>query len=110
VSPSAERLRDLIVEAFARAGGDFNAGQRLPDYLRAVGIEPTIQVACVALEPGHPYLRLPLQFATSLRPRLLTLVSDGELDRLMEAARTELADPARWGMPFTLVQAWGKAT
>jgi SAM-dependent methyltransferase len=109
VAPAAEHLRELIVEAFARAGGDFNAGRRLPEYLRAAGIAPSIQVACVALEPGHPYLQLPLQFATSLRPRLLALAPEGELDRLMETARTELADLARWGTPFTLVQAWGKA-
>jgi SAM-dependent methyltransferase len=108
LSPSAARLRELILESFARAGGDLDAGRRLPEYLRIAGIEPTISVACVALEPSHPYLRLPIQFATSLRPRLRALVSDAELDHLIEAASAELADPARWGMPYTLVQAWGK--
>jgi SAM-dependent methyltransferase len=108
LAPSAAYLRRLIVEAFARAGGDFNAGRRLPEYLRTVGIDPAIHTECIALEGGHPYLQLPVQFATSLRPRLLTLVDEPELDRLMEAAKTELAEPTRWGTTFTLVQAWGR--
>lgn len=109
LSPAAAHLRTLIVEAFARGGGDFNAGRRLPEYLRDAGIEPTLHAECVALEPGHPYLQLPVQFATSLRPRLLTLVHEAELDRLIDAAKAELADGSRWGTTFTLVQAWGKA-
>lgn len=109
LAPSAERLRSLVIEAFARSGGDFNAGRRLPEYLRAVGIEPMLHCDCIALEPGHPYMQLPIQFATSLRPRLRQLVDESELDRLLDAARMELADPNRWGQTFTLVQAWGRA-
>lgn len=108
LAPSAAQLRALIVEAFARAGGDFDAGRRLPEYLRTVGCEPTVRAHCVALEPGHPYLQLPVQFATSLRSRLLALVPAAELDRLLEAAKVELTDPMRWGTSFTLVQAWGR--
>src|SRR5262249_32418589 len=37
-APAADQLRVLIVAAFLRAGGDFNAGRRLPEYLRALGI------------------------------------------------------------------------
>jgi SAM-dependent methyltransferase len=110
LAPSAARLRIMILDAFARAGGDFNAGRRLPEHLRAVGITPAVRATCVALEPGHPYLQLPVQFATSLRPRLLALLPESELDRLLEAAKVELADPARWGTTFTLVQAWGRVS
>jgi SAM-dependent methyltransferase len=108
LAPSAAHLRGLIVEAFGRAGGDFDAGRRLVEYLRGVGIEPDIAAECLALPPGHPYLQLTAQFATSLRARLLALVEEPELDRLIEAARAELADPGRWGTTFTLVQAWGR--
>jgi hypothetical protein len=109
LAPSAARLRALIIEAFARAGGDLDAGRRLPEYLRAVGIEPEVRAHCVVLSPGHPYLQLPLQFAASLRPHLLNLVSVTELDRLMGAAKAELDAPDRWGTTFTLVQAWGRS-
>lgn len=110
LAPSAARLRSLLVEAFTRSGGDFNAGRRLPEYLRAVGIDPLVHCECIALEPGHPYMQLPIQFAASLRPRLLPLLDETELDRLLDAATAELADPGRWGQTFTLVQAWGRAT
>ncbi len=108
VSPAAACLRQLIGTAFVRAGGDLDAGRRLPEYLRAVAIEPAVNAECLALEPGHPYLRLPIQFATSLRPRLLPLIQEAELDRLLAAAEADLADPTRWGMAYTLVQAWGR--
>jgi hypothetical protein len=50
-----------------------------------------------------------VQFATSLRPRLRALVDESERDRLVAAAREELATPGRWGTTFTLVQVWGRA-
>jgi hypothetical protein len=46
-----------------------------------------------ALGAGHPYLRLPLQFAASLRPRLEALISPAELATLLDADRGELARP-----------------
>ena len=110
LAPLAAHLRSLIAEVFARSGGDFNAGQRLPEYLRAVGVDPATHPASIAPEPGHPYLQSPVQFATSLRPQLLELVDEDELNRLVSAAKSELAEANRWGMTTTLVQAWGRAT
>ena len=101
----AERLIDLILEAFKTAGGNFNAGRELTALLRSSGLEPELRAEVYALPPGHPYLRLPLQFARSLEPRLLKLVSADELHSLRAAAEDELNDPARWGTTFTLVQA-----
>lgn len=75
-----------------------------------MGIEPTLRAHCAALEPGHPYLQLPVQFAISLLVRLLALVPEADLDRLVEAAKVELADPMRWGTTFTLIQAWGRVS
>jgi len=42
----------------------------------------------LALRPGHPYLRLPLQFATALERRLLALLDAAELGRLRQDAET----------------------
>ena len=61
-----------------------------------------------ALPPGHPYLRLPLQFATALEARLLSLVDAGELEGLRNDADVELKEPGRWGTTFTLIQCWGR--
>lgn len=108
-APAAETLIGLILEAFAAHGGDFDAGRSAPDLLRSVGLDVDVRTEVVTLEPGHPYLRLPLQFADSLAARLSTLVDAAELERLRTAAAAELADPRRSGTTFTLVQAVGTA-
>lgn len=61
----------------------------------------------LALPPGHPYLGLPLQFASALNERLLSLVSTEELERLLGEGDAELREPGRWGTTFTLLQVWG---
>lgn len=107
-APALSRLVVLIEQGFVAAGGDFNAGRKLPDYLRSLGGEPRVAAHVVALADGHPYLRLPLQFATSLRPRLESLVGANELERLMREAEVELTRPETWGTTFTLIQAYAR--
>jgi SAM-dependent methyltransferase len=108
-APALDRLIALILEAFRMSGGNFDAGREHLHLLREFGIEGTIRAEVVALPPGHPYLRLPLQFATALEERLLSLVSAGELETLREQGETELQEPGRWGTTFTLVQCWGRS-
>jgi ubiquinone/menaquinone biosynthesis C-methylase UbiE len=105
---ATEKLIDLILEAFKRAGGNVDAGRDLPRLLRSRGLTPELRAEVYALPPGHPYLRLPLQFAKSLEPRLLKLVSADELSSLRTAAEEELGDSTRWGTTFTLIQAWAR--
>ena len=106
-APAVERLIDLIGKGFRAGGGNFNAGRELPSLLRAGGIEPAVRAQIVALSPGHPYLRLPLQFATSLRPRLEALIGSDALDELLHESKLELQRPGTWGTTFTLIQAYG---
>jgi SAM-dependent methyltransferase len=106
-APAAERLIRLISDIFATLGGE--AGRSLPDLLREIGIdEPRIDAHVIALEPGHPYLRLPLQFSVALEARFLEELSQDELDSLRREAESELAAPGRWGTTFTLIQSWGR--
>jgi SAM-dependent methyltransferase len=106
-APAAERLIRLLSEIFAGLGGE--AGRGLPELLREIGIEePGIDAHVIALEPGHPYLRLPLQFSVALESRLLETLSENELASLRREAETELAEPGRWGTTFTLIQSWGR--
>jgi SAM-dependent methyltransferase len=105
-APAAERLIRLLSGIFATLGGE--AGRGLPDLLRGIGIEePEIDAHVIALEPGHPYLRLPLQFSVALESRLLETLSEDELASLRREAEAELAEPRRWGTTFTLIQSWG---
>jgi SAM-dependent methyltransferase len=107
-APALERLIELIEEAFRLSGGDWQAGRQHLHLLSEFGIEGHVRAEIVALPPGHPYLRLPLQFATSLEERLLALVSADELQELREQGEAELQEPGRWGTTFTLLQCWGR--
>ena len=105
-APAAEQLIRFLYEIFAALGGE--AGREVPALLRGSGMaDPEIAAHVVALEPGHPYLRLPLQFSVALEARLLKLMSADELASLRRTAEAELADPGRWGTTFTLIQGWG---
>jgi SAM-dependent methyltransferase len=103
-----EELIALIVEAFRRTGGDWDSGRKHLELLRSAGIDGHVRAEVFALPPGHPYLRLPLQFATSLEARLLAIVDGSHLEQLRHEAEIELKDPNRWGTTFTLIQCWGR--
>jgi SAM-dependent methyltransferase len=107
-APALERLIALIEEAFLASGGDWKAARNHLHLLREFGIEGSVMAEVLALPPGHPYLRLPLQFATSLEERLLSLVSADELEQLREEGEAELQEPGRWGTTFTMLQCWGR--
>jgi hypothetical protein len=110
--PSEEwdRLKAAILEAFRRGGGDFDAGRRTYSMLRDRGVKDVqMRAAVVALAPGHPYLRLPVQFATSLRSRILDggLMSSAELDAVIGECEKVAVDPRTTGMTFVVTQVWG---
>ena len=105
-APGAEQLIGLIKESFKANGGDFDAGRRASALLVDAGYSPKVRADVLALQHGHPYLQLPLQFATSLRPKLLNMIPAEALDDLVVKASAELSDSSRWGLSFTLVQTW----
>lgn len=107
-APAAERLIGLFASVFIAAGGDLNAGRRQFELLRHHGLEPEVRAELVALPPGHPYLRLPVQFSVSLEPRLLRLIPRPELEELRRQAEEEISRRDRWGTTFTLIQTWAR--
>jgi ubiquinone/menaquinone biosynthesis C-methylase UbiE len=107
-APALERLIELIGEAFVRSGGEIDAGRKLLELLRNFDIDGNVRAEIVALPPGHPYLRVPLQFATALEQQLLSLVAADELEQLRRDGEAELKEPGRGGTTFTLLQCWGQ--
>jgi SAM-dependent methyltransferase len=107
-APALERLIVLVEEAFLARGGDWKAGRNHLQLLREFEIRGNVRAELVALPPGHPYLRLPLQFAASLEEQLHSLVSADELEQLRNDGEAELRQPGRWGTTFTLLQCWGR--
>ena len=108
-APALEQLIALICAAFRR-WGDADAGRKHLELFDSYGIEADVRAEVLALPPGHPYLRLPLQMATGLAPRLRELVDPAELEDLFQQGATELGHPGRWGTTFTLLQTWGKTS
>lgn len=103
-APATGRLIELIAEGFRAAGGELGAGVRIPDLLSGVEKNMLLDAAIVALPPGHPYLRLPLQFANALKPRLEPIAGADMFAGLIREVEAELAVPGRWGTTFTLIQ------
>jgi SAM-dependent methyltransferase len=103
-SPATARLIELIAEGFRAAGGELGAGVRIPSLLAGAGKNLLLDAAIVALPPGHPYLRLPLQFATALKARLEPIAGAGNYAKLLSDVERELAVPDLWGTTFTLIQ------
>ncbi|MDP8927390.1 MAG: methyltransferase domain-containing protein [Actinomycetota bacterium] len=106
-APACEQLIALLYEGFRR-WGDPDAGRKQLQLLRSFRVEGHVRAEVLALPPGHPYLRLPLQMTTGMAPRLRSFVHAEELDRLQKEAEVELQDPHRWGTTFTLLQGWGQ--
>ena len=99
---ACQKLITSICEAFARLCGA-EAGRQHLELLHGFGIEGNVRAEVLALPPGHPYLRLPLQFTTALEARLLSFVDASGLERLRQEAETELTQPRRWATTFTLL-------
>jgi len=109
--PAWVRLKQAIVAAFAQGGGDFNAGQRTYQLLLGAGLQDVrVRAAVLALQDRHPYLRLPVQFATSLRTRLVRtgLMSDQELGEALAECEQTADAPETVGLTFTVIQVWGQ--
>jgi SAM-dependent methyltransferase len=109
--PAWDRLKEAILAAFARGGGDFNAGQRTFGMLRRAGLEDVhMRAAVVALHDTHPYKRLPIQFATSLRKRIVDggILSEAELESAIAACEQIASDPETVVMSFIVTQVWGR--
>jgi hypothetical protein len=111
-SDAWDQLKAAILEAFRRGGGDVDAGRRTHMMLRERGAEDVrFRAAVVALAPGHPHLRLPIQFATSLKSRFFLdagIMTKSELDQAMAECEKVAGDPQTTAVTFVLTQVWGR--
>jgi ubiquinone/menaquinone biosynthesis C-methylase UbiE len=106
-APALEQLIRLVDQAFAKVS-ELDGGRTHLDLFSGAGIDASIRAVVLALPPGHPYLRLPIQMTTGLGPRLEEFVGAEELARLQAEAEAEVRDPGRWGTTFTVIQSWGR--
>lgn len=106
-------LKTAILAAFRAGGGDFDAGCRTFGMLRAAGLRQVSQRnAVLAVTGDHPYKRLPLQFAVSLRKRILEggLMSETQLDACLSDVAAVAQDPGSVMTTFIVTQVAGQKT
>jgi SAM-dependent methyltransferase len=112
-SPSAQwdRLKAAILQAFRAGGGDFDAGKRTRSMLKQLGYGGVaIRAAVLALSDRHPYMRLPVQFATSLRARILggRLLDERDLNDAMAECERIAGQPDAVMISFVVTQVSGR--
>jgi ubiquinone/menaquinone biosynthesis C-methylase UbiE len=110
-SKAWDRLKAAILGAFRLGGGDFNAGQRTHSMLHDAGLRNVeMRAAVKALHNAHPYMRLPIQFAASLRPRILEggLMTEAELGSAIAECEEVLQRPHTSVLSFIVTQVWGR--
>jgi SAM-dependent methyltransferase len=111
IPPNAayERLTQAIRSAFVTGGGDFDVGRRTRQLLSDHGVaDVRVRGAVLALHDRHPYMRSPLQFAASLRERILRGgMTATELDDTLAEVTRVIEDPATVVTTFTVTQVWG---
>lgn len=109
--PAWKRLKEAILGAFCQGGGDFNAGRRTYAMLRDAGCRDVrIRSAVLAMQNCHPYMRLPVNFAASLRPRILasSLLSEQELDESIAACERLASSAEAYMQSFITTQVWAR--
>jgi hypothetical protein len=105
-------LKNAVLNMFILGGGDFSAGARLGTLLRRRAMQGVqVRNATLTLPGTHPYSRLVLQFARSLRPKILSqgLLNEAELQDAIRRCEAALDNPYCFTQTFRLVQAWGKS-
>lgn len=104
-------LKAAILSAFRAGGGDFDAGCRMFEMLRAAGVQQISQRNAVLAATGqHPYKRLPLQFAGSLKKRILDggLLSAERLETCLSDVATVADDLTSVMTTFIVTQVAGR--
>jgi len=109
--PAWDRMREIFRAAFAGMNADLLIGRRLTELYREAGLAGIgTFVHAGAYPAGHARRTILPDLVRSLRPKILEfgIATEPELDRLDEAVRTHLADPATFVISELLVVAWGR--
>jgi len=109
--PAWDRLSEIFLAAFTRAGADPHIGRRLTEMYRRAGLEDIeVQIHAAAYPAGHSRRTVIPDLVHSLRPVIaeLGLASDGEMNEVDRAVRRHLDDPDTLMMPHLLAAVWGR--
>jgi SAM-dependent methyltransferase len=106
-----DRLHELLLVGYSRAGAAHSVGRRLTELYRNAGLEQIgMQSHAPAYPADHTRRTIIPDLVRSMRPRILQsgLVGEHELDDLDRAVRAHLNDPRTVTIPCVLIAAWGR--
>jgi ubiquinone/menaquinone biosynthesis C-methylase UbiE len=109
--PAWRRLRDVLLAAFARAGGDVFAGREVYRLLVEAGLEEVGFRPCQAgARRADPLADFLPATVLSTRPVILRegLASEAEIERLVAECRRHLSEPTTVHTSVIVIQAWGR--
>lgn len=109
--PAWDRLRTILLTAFARAGGDVFAGRQAYRLLREAGLEQVGFRPCQAgARSADPLADFLPATVLSTKPVILRegLATEAEIDDLVARCRRHLADPTTVHTSVIVIQAWGR--
>ena len=110
-SAGFERLKGVIRDCFRMGGGDFDSGRKLYALQLEAGLSDIrTRGVALTLQNRHPYMRSSVQFATSLRRRILEngLLTASELDEATADVEHAISRPETLMISFLVVQSWGR--
>jgi ubiquinone/menaquinone biosynthesis C-methylase UbiE len=107
-APANQRLSDLMVQLYGRAGRDVTIGRQIRSLLRAYSEEPVLRAQILVLPPGHAYRLWPQMGAAAIREQLVAEIGAEEVDALFAEADRELRDPELWCTTFALIQGYAR--
>lgn len=109
--PSFLRLKQVVEEAFSLNGGDFNAGRWTYRKFLEAGLQDIQIDSCVvALPPKHPYNQVVLQFAESLKTKIIAsrLMTEQALDQAIQDVKSHTSRSDVLGVTFVVNRVWAR--
>jgi ubiquinone/menaquinone biosynthesis C-methylase UbiE len=104
------QLKEWTLTSFRAGGGDFDAGRRTYQMLVDAGLKDVqVRAVVLGLSSTHPYAGLPVQFARSLKERIVAsgLATIARLEEVIHDCEQQLPRIPRLVTSFVVTQVWG---
>ncbi len=103
-------IRNAMIALFEYKGGDINAGLRTFQMFNETDLsEIQIRTAILAMPLGHPYRSGLVQFALSMREKIISahILTKNEFDKQIDECKEVIMNPNVIILSYTLTQVWG---
>lgn len=108
--PSWDTLRDAMIALFEHSGGDINAGLRTYQMFSRANLSAIkIRTAIFAMPVGHPYRSGLIQFALTMKERILSagLLTETAYNESIKVCKEIIKDPSIIIFSYAVTQVWG---